>query len=107
MSDMFNHALDAYESLETFGYQDAPSRRRGAPYTPSRGGSTYTPSRKIFVKDPLYYHRRVSYDCVIHATEKAYLIQKEGKEFWVPKQLVASISEQTITVHRCYNWGWV
>jgi hypothetical protein len=86
MSDTFDHELDAYESLEAFGYRDAPPRR-------------------VFLRDPLYYHRRVSYDCVIHATEKAYLIQKEGKEFWVPKQLVASIGENILIVHRCYNWG--
>ncbi len=79
MSDIFDHCLDAYESLNNDGWS-------------SEEGSGY-------ICDRNFYHREIDFN-LKHETNKAYLITYYEKDFWIPKKICReSKSEGKILVH--------
>ena len=84
MSDCFDHAFDAHQSRE-----DALLWGMGEP-------------RSQFKRDPLFYHRCITFEHLITETEKAYLFCIKGTEVWLPKKICRQLSteENQVYVHR-------
>ena len=80
MSDCFNHALDAFESL---GQDPQPS------YTYSKGSH--------FEYDPLFYHRKHEVQ-LVHETKLAYRFKDSKGEFWIAKSLCKKFKPKKGTV---------
>lgn len=55
-------------------------------------GGEYESVRKIFYKNPLYYHiplfKKTENPTIIHETKKAILFETEERMFWIPKKLL-------------------
>ncbi len=75
MSDIFNHALDAFES------QDWGNEEPGEYF----GGAH---DAEDFIPDALFYHHRYEFKSIVAQTAKAYLFQVSKKKgVWVPKSI--------------------
>jgi len=56
------------------------------------------PFRSSFAPDPLYYFTEVSYTN-ISKTKKAYQLNIEGQNMWVPKGLLKQWTNATVFIH--------
>ena len=45
-------------------------------------------AQRSFVPDSAFYHRKVEGVIVLHRTEKAILLSRNGREYWFPKKHV-------------------
>lgn len=83
MSDIFNHALDAWESY------DRPFEGLGG------GGSP---------PNPLFYHQKVNYVEILVETDKAYRFRYGNGSIlvWIPKSVIRRLDTEnkTMYVHR-------
>lgn len=84
MSDCFNHACDAFDSLG----QDHID-------TPIKG--YYKKHYNCFTRDPLYYHSKHKVT-LAQETEKAYRFKSDKGIFWVAKKICKKYDETMGTV---------
>lgn len=87
MSDIFDHALDAFESLQ---WEEAGGPTRG------ESGEYYNGSN--FDYDPLYYHSKVKIESIEFQTEQAYLFKNKKGKFWVPKSLCRGLKKKSVFI---------
>ena len=81
MSDCFDHAFDAMESREQ--------------------AKLWGCSEPSFNRDPLYYHRLLTFKEIKHNTDKAVLIvTEEGEEQWLPLSICKQLKSTSVYVHR-------
>lgn len=86
MSDCFNHALDAFDSLG----QDHQDRQ------------IYSKGDYHFEYDPLFYHRKHKVK-LIHETKYAYKFKNSKGLFWVAKSLCRQFKPKKGTVFIWYR----
>lgn len=58
----------------------------------------YSNSYSSFVANPLYYFTEVNYK-YISSTKKAYRLNIEGVDMWVPKTLLKSWTKSSVYIH--------
>lgn len=84
MSDMFDHELDAWESLNN-----------EFPFNDGEYDGYRTPKY-----DPNFYHTWIEFNKLITENSKSYLIEyKKGFEVWIPKKIVRGFEDKRIFVH--------
>lgn len=89
MSDTFDHEGDAWDSYEA-GLEDQDPDYA---FT-GRGKSN-------FVRNPLYYHERLSYRKMVGTTEMAVQLElMDGRLLWIPRSVCREWSEHQVWVHR-------
>lgn len=84
MSDIFDHALDAFESLDRDSWCD-----------------------RYIKDDPLYHHTEVHIQDIKVETQKAYLLEVPYGMFrtvdiWIPKKWIRKMNESRSV---CYIWS--
>lgn len=84
MSDCFDHALDAFDSMGQ-DHIDTPLYKNKSSYSCDN-------------YDPLHYHRKHRVK-LIQATEKAYQFEDSKGVFWVAKKLCKQFKEKKGTVY--------
>ena len=84
MSDIFDHMLDAYMDRDGDWCGDYSNR-----------GSCRQ-------SNPLFYHRHVKFESIVHETPKSYLFNIEGKDLWIPKKICRQLclDDKTVYIHR-------
>lgn len=81
MSDIFDHALDAFESQDRAWNEG------------------YIGRKSNFTRDPLYYHIEVSEITIIWESEKAYCVRWYDDCYFVPKKLCRKINRGARTMY--------
>ena len=84
MSDIFDHAMDAYES-----YYSGSDNWYDKKHYPNCE----------FVPNPLHYHTKISFTELVAETDLARLITYLDKDIWVPKSIMKKFSLETNTVY--------
>ena len=79
MSDIFNHGMDAFDSM---------ARASGG------GGSNR------FRHNPLYYYRFVAVDEFVAETQKALLLKIKGVDCWMPKAMTKQRTKAGIYINK-------
>lgn len=86
MSDCFDHEAEAWDNYDLTG-------------------EIYAEGANLdyvnFVPNPLFYHRKVSYEAILKETDKAYLFKLSEKlGVWVPKSICREVKPHTAWVHK-------
>ena len=86
MSDCFDHEAEAWDNYDLTG-------------------EIYAEDANLdyvnFVPNPLFYHRKVSYEAILKETDKAYLFKLSEKlGVWVPKSICREVNPHTAWVHK-------
>lgn len=90
MSDIFDHALDAYEDSWARGEEPSWGHRHY-----SRRGRTHkrVASHGCGGTDHLHYHRYYRFKRIAYTSTGAYLFQRyDGLYQWIPKKTVKALS---------------